>query len=109
MKFLLMLTDIAGEWDRVPAAEQARVMEEHDIFQRDLQAQKKLLATHRLRPPAEAKTVRLRPGADRVVTDGPFTETKEVMGGYYVIECDSMAEALDSSALVRGLSYSPVS
>ena len=95
MKFLLMITDIAGEWDRVPAAEQARVMEEHDSLQRDLQAQKKLLETHRLRPPAEAKTVRLRSGGDRAVTDGPFTESKEVMGGYYVIECDSMAEALD--------------
>ena len=32
MKFLLMMTDIAGEWDRVPAAEQARVMEEHDAL-----------------------------------------------------------------------------
>ena len=70
-------------------------MEEHDILQRDLQAQRKLLETHRLRPPAEAKTVRLRSGGDRAVTDGPFTESKEVMGGYYTIECDSMAEALD--------------
>jgi len=95
MKFLLMLTDIAGEWDRVPPDEQARIMDEHDAFERALNAQKKLVVTHRLRPPAEAKTVRLLPGGGRTVTDGPFAETKEVMGGYYVVDCDSMEEALD--------------
>jgi hypothetical protein len=95
MKFLLMITDIAGEWDRVPAAEQARIMEDHAGFTRDLERQQKLVGSHRLRPPDEAKTLRLLPGGKRVVTDGPFTETKEVMGGYYVIDCDSMAEALD--------------
>lgn len=38
MKFLLMLTDVAGEWDRVPIAEQARVLEEHGIVERELRA-----------------------------------------------------------------------
>ena len=95
MKFLLMLTDIAGEWDRVPAAEQARILEGHGAFERDLRAQKKFVSSFRLRPPAEAKTVRLLPGGVRTVTDGPFTETKEVMGGYYVVDCDTMEAALD--------------
>ena len=38
MKFLLMLTDVAGEWDRVPITEQARVLEEHGIVERELRA-----------------------------------------------------------------------
>lgn len=95
MKFLLMLTDTAGEWDRVPPAEQTRILEGHGALERELRAQKRFVSSYRLRPPDEARTVRLLPGGDRTVTDGPFTETKEVMGGYYVIDCDTMAEALD--------------
>lgn len=81
MKFLLMLTDIAGEWDRLPPAEQARILEGHAVLERELRGQKKLVGSHRLRPPDEAKTVRLPPGGGRTVTDGPFAETREVMGG----------------------------
>lgn len=95
MKFLLMLTDIAGEWDRLPPAEQARILEGHAVLERELRGQKKLVGSHRLRPPDEAKTVRLPPGGGRTVTDGPFAETREVMGGYYVIDCASMEEALE--------------
>ena len=53
-----------------------------------------LVSTAGLRPSAEGVRIRLRGGKLSAV-DGPFTESKEVMGGYYVIECDSMAEALD--------------
>jgi hypothetical protein len=94
MKFLMMLTDIAGEWNRLPAAEQARIMEGHGVVARELRAQQRFMGSYRLRPPDEAKTVRLLPGGDRTVTDGPFAETREVMGGYYVIDADSMEEAL---------------
>jgi hypothetical protein len=44
-----------------------------------------------------ATTVRVRDG-NRLVTDGPFTETKEVLGGYYIIECDNLDEALEAAA-----------
>ena len=94
MQFLLMLTDIAGEWDRLPASEQARILEEHDVVGRDLRAQKKFAGSYRLRPPDEARTVRVLPGGERSVTDGPFTEGREVMGGYYVIDCDTIEEAV---------------
>jgi hypothetical protein len=48
----------------------------------------------RLRPPADAKTVRFR-GGKTVVTDGPFTETKEMIGGYDVIEAADLEEAIE--------------
>jgi len=95
MRFLLMLTDIAGEWDRVPAAEQARILEGHGIIGQELRAKGKFVGSHRLRPPGEAKTVRVAPGGGRIVSDGPFAETREVMGGFYVIDSDSMEEALE--------------
>lgn len=48
----------------------------------------------RLRPPADATTVRVRKG-ERLVTDGPFTESKEWIAGYDLIECADLDEAID--------------
>ncbi|HEY2205352.1 MAG TPA: YciI family protein [Pseudonocardia sp.] len=55
------------------------------------------LSGSRLAPVGEAATVRLRDGR-RVVTDGPFAETKEQMAGYDLIECDTRDEALEIAA-----------
>ena len=95
MKFLLMLTDIAGEWDRLPAAEQARILEGHAVIERELRGQKKFVGSQWLRPSGEAKTVRLLPDGGRTVTDGPFGDAREAMCGYYVIDCDTSAEAVE--------------
>jgi hypothetical protein len=46
-----------------------------------------------------ATTVRIRNG-DRLVTDGPYAEVKEVLGGYYVLECDSIDEACQLAAQI---------
>jgi hypothetical protein len=94
MKFLLMITDVDGAWDRVPQAEQERILQGHGEFGRALTAEGRFVSSFRLRPSREAKTVRID-GTRRIVTDGPFAETKEVMGGYYVIECATMADAVE--------------
>jgi hypothetical protein len=52
-----------------------------------------LVATGRLAPAGSATTVRVREGAAEL-TDGPFAVTKEVLAGYYVLECDDLDEAL---------------
>ncbi|HTM58952.1 MAG TPA: YciI family protein [Burkholderiales bacterium] len=54
----------------------------------------KLVTTSGLRPTREGKRVRLRKG-EMFVTDGPFTETKEVIGGYAIVEAASMQEAIE--------------
>jgi hypothetical protein len=50
-----------------------------------------------LAPPRKAATVRVR-GGKKLVTDGPFTETKEAIGGYDILECSSLAEAVEIAA-----------
>ncbi len=50
---------------------------------------------------ASATTVRVRDGR-RLMTDGPFAETKEVLGGYYLLECDDLDTALDAAARCPG-------
>jgi hypothetical protein len=50
-----------------------------------------------LAPPSSATTVRVRDG-ERVLTDGPFAETTEWLGGYYILDCADLDEALDFAA-----------
>jgi hypothetical protein len=66
---------------------------------RDLHAEGKYLHASPLHPVATATTVRLREGR-RLVTDGPFAETREQLGGFYLIEAKDLDEAMDIAARV---------
>lgn len=60
----------------------------------ELESRGKRLDGDRLRPPGSAKTVRVRNGR-RHVTDGPYTESREVILGFDILECDSLEEAVE--------------
>jgi hypothetical protein len=78
----------------LPEAEMTQMFGAYMKVTEDLRAQNKLVHSSRLRPSSEAKTVRLARG-EKLVVDGPFSETKETVGGYYVIECESQTEAIE--------------
>ncbi len=63
----------------------------------DVDGRGKRIVGDRLRPAATAKTVRVR-GGRRQITDGPFAESKEVILGFDILECDSMEEAIEIAA-----------
>jgi hypothetical protein len=63
----------------------------------DLETSGQRFMGDRLRPPGEAKTVRVR-RKRRLVTDGPFTESKEVILGFDILDCASMEEAIEIAA-----------
>jgi hypothetical protein len=63
----------------------------------DLQARGIWLTGDQLAPPRRARTVRVRDGK-KMVTDGPFTETKEAVGGFDLLECESLEEAVEIAA-----------
>ena len=65
----------------------------------DVRAKGTLVASKELQPVATATTVQVR-GGDTVVRDGPFAETKETLGGYCLIEADSLDEALAWAAKI---------
>jgi len=77
-----------------PAAQMEATVEGHMRFAEELHKAGKMVVGERLRPDGDASRIRLKAG-QRQVTDGPFTETKEALGGFYLIECDSMAEAVE--------------
>jgi hypothetical protein len=66
-----------------------------------LQGAKVMVAGDALQPVATATSVRMRDG-DRIVTDGPFAETKEQLGGYYLLDCKDLDEALAWAAKCPG-------
>ncbi|HZR81524.1 MAG TPA: YciI family protein [Candidatus Binatia bacterium] len=80
----------------LPRNEVADLIRRHGEFQRDLAARGAYLESYRLRPSREAVTLRPEGGDGRaaVALDGPFAETKEVLGGYYLIEAPSRDEAI---------------
>jgi len=97
MKFMLLVS-----WDaeRMNAEEEPKPGErEEESFPwlDDLQARSIWLTGDRLAAPRRARTVRVREGK-KLVTDGPFAETKEIVGGFDIIECDSLEEAVEIAA-----------
>jgi len=95
MKFMLLV--IGGD-PRLPQPTEAQMgtmMAQFEQIGADLSAQGKLVHSARLRPSAEAKTVKLGSDGKRVIVDGPFTETKEAVGGYYLGDFVSEAEAIE--------------
>ncbi|MCI0571563.1 MAG: YciI family protein [Myxococcaceae bacterium] len=89
------------------AEEDRRLVERHQAFHAELSAQKKFVAAGRLQP--ENTATRLQKRAGKVTTvDGPFAETKEVLGGFYLIDVDSHEEALAWAARCPSAEYGPV-
>lgn len=99
-RYAILMTD-DGSFERLSRDEQARVFQEHEAFHRALEAQGKYVASFRLGPREQARTARRDVRGRVMVTDGPFTEGKEIIGGLYVIEADSAEEALESAKRLR--------
>ena len=94
MKFILLINSIEQAEAQRSEAEMKQVVGQHMKVGQELRAAGKMVAAERLRPQAEATRVRLKAGQHQL-TDGPFAETKEVCGGFYLIDCASKAEAVD--------------
>lgn len=107
MKYMLL---IYTEPDAAPVAGTPAAAESHGMwmtYTQDLAATGKMLEGDALQPADTATTVRVR-GGDRLTTDGPFAETKEVLGGYYVIDVDGLDEALEWAARMPNITYGSV-
>jgi hypothetical protein len=95
MKYLLALIgDESQNADRTPE-QQREAMRGWDDYTRALQDAGAYVGGEGLQPSSSATTVKLPPGGEPVVTDGPFAETKEQLGGYYLIDVEDLDAALD--------------
>ena len=98
MKYLLLVCWSAENMDAEPEPEPSETPEEDSFpWLDDVQARGAWVTGDRLAPPRRARSVRVRDGKT-LVTDGPFAETKEAIGGFDIIEADSLEEAVEIAA-----------
>jgi hypothetical protein len=93
MQYLLMCCFEESRWEKLPEAERSRIMSAYGALVGELRESGRLLAGAKLAPCASAVSVRERNGRP-VITDGPFAETKEQLGGYHLVECRDREEAV---------------
>jgi hypothetical protein len=101
---------IYGEEGAGPAEnspEFGEMMGGYGAFTQDVQQRGLFQAGEAIQPTATATTVRVRNG-ERMVTDGPFAETKEQLGGFYLLNCKDLDEAIDLAAKIPGARYGSI-
>ena len=99
MRYMLQIYSPDGFWDSLSEGERRALYAEYFALDRDLTERGLLVGSHELESAATATSVRVRNG-ETLVTDGPFAETKERLGGYYVIDAESLDEALEWAARI---------
>ena len=97
---LLICTDESADPAMSPEEASAR-MAEYATFGEEMGRRGVLQGGERLRPTTDATTVRVRDG-EVLTSDGPFAETKEQIGGYYVVDCKDLDEAIEVAAKIPG-------
>jgi hypothetical protein len=105
MRYLCLLADDPDVANPRPgSAEFRQMMDDYQTATAAMAQSGVLVDSAPLRPPSSARSLRLRNGRP-IVTDGPFVEVKEVIGGYYVLDCADMAEALRWAATIPAARY----
>ena len=99
MQYLLLIYESEAEWNAVGEAERQKMYKGYMELTQDLQKNGKFKAAHQLQPIASATTVRER-GGKKSITDGPFAETKEQLGGFYLVDAKDLDEALSIAARI---------
>jgi hypothetical protein len=94
MKYLLTFVRDQDRMYDATEEEMQQAMDAWSAFDREAIEAGALIANEPLEPPAGAKTIRIAESGEATVTDGPFAETKEQLGGFCLLECESLEEAL---------------
>jgi hypothetical protein len=101
MKYLLTIYADETSWEGITPADTQATMEEYGAFGQALTEAGAMLGGEGLQPTSTATTIRVRDG-ERVVSDGPFAETKEQLGGFYLIEAANLDEAIGWAERIPG-------
>jgi hypothetical protein len=101
VQFIALIYGDEEAWSGASEEEAKAVYERYGAFGRDAEAAGVLVGGNELALTRDATTVRVRDD-ETLVTDGPYAEVKEALGGFYLLECDSMDDALDWAARIPG-------
>ena len=101
MKYMLNIYGDMSEYENLTPEQNEEIMQAYDAFWQDASKNGVIVAGEALEGPDTATAVRVRDG-ERLVTDGPFPETKEQLGGFYLVECKDLDEAIEWAARIPG-------
>ena len=101
MQYLLMIYQNEVEYAKNDAATAQKMMAEYQVFTQGIVQSGNFKAGDRLQPTTTATTVRVREGKT-LTTDGPFAETREQLGGYYLVEAKDLDTAIGLAARIPG-------
>jgi hypothetical protein len=107
MRYLLMICTDQNMIAALSPEEGATMLAEYAAFGEEMGRRGVLLGGERLRPTTDATTVRVRDG-EVLVADGPFAETKEQVGGYYMVDCRDLDEALEVASKIPGARHGTI-
>jgi hypothetical protein len=107
MKYMLLIYDNADTRERFFGDDGAGLMAEVDAVMKELTESGELVGGEALADPSNTKTVRVSDGVP-AVTDGPFAEAKEHLGGYLIVECDSVERATEIAARWPSTRFAPM-
>jgi hypothetical protein len=107
MQYLLLIYDNEKEIDAMSEETVHKVLAGYMKFGNDIKASGHWVGSNRLKPVDSATTVRVRNGK-MTTTDGPFAETREQLGGYYLIEAKDLDEALKIAAKIPSAEFGSI-
>ena len=107
MRYLLAIYVDESRLEGLSPEESKRVLEEYEALSREWAGGGVMVAGDGLDPSSTATTVRIRRG-ERLISDGPFAESKEQLGGFYVIDCDDLDEAIELAARIHAARWGAV-
>jgi hypothetical protein len=107
VKYLMLMYGAERVWENMPTEQMDRIYAAHRAYGEEMQKAGVIRGGAELRPTTTATTVRFAGGRPTTL-DGPFAETKEQLGGYYLIEADSLDDAIKWAAKLPGSHHGSV-
>jgi hypothetical protein len=102
MKYLLLIYENEKRWEK---GYDPKEMAEYEVFGKEFASA--ITGGHALKPTGTATTVRIREGK-RLTTDGPFAETKEQLGGFYLVDAKDIDEAIHIAGKIPAARYGSI-
>ena len=107
MKYMILIHGNQIAWDDLPEAQRMEFARAHLALTEELAASGELIVSEGLADPSLARRVSVR-GGRITATDGPFAEVKEQLAGFYLVECESVVQAVEIAARVPDAAYGAV-
>jgi hypothetical protein len=107
MQYMLLIYGDQNGWETLSEEERGQMMQAYGSFTEELRDSGSMVAGDALQTTDTATTVRVR-NDETLTTDGPFAETKEQLGGYYIVEAGSLDEAIEWASKIPGSRYGSV-